>query len=229
MTPCEKVLGLLNDHADGELSPEDSRAVKEHLSSCARCASALEDLHRLLARAASLPRSLEPPRDLWAGIEARLANRATPDRLPALPAPTGWPRPLKPWAEPVLLWAAAVLLVVSAGAASLLLSRHAPPRTEPARGALSGIETVGWRQMDRDYGRARVDLLRVVAERRDLLKPETRAVVDENLALIEKALTNIRGALEKDPANRTLMDLLGNTYRQEQDMLRRAAALPSDT
>ena len=228
MTGCDKILTLLDDYADGALSPEDSRVVKEHLFSCVSCAAALEEIHRLLAHAASLPRSIEPPRDLWKGIEARLWSRDASERLPVPAAPLGCSRQFKPLAAPALLWAAAALLVVIAGVLSLLLGHHTAPRTERTEFALPGIEAVGWRQMDLEYGRARVDLLRVVKERRELLKPETRAVVDQNLALIEKALANIRGALEKDPANRVLMDILRNTHRQEQDMLRRAASLPAD-
>lgn len=36
---CEHVFRLLDDYLDRELSPEEMRTVKEHLDTCAMCAS----------------------------------------------------------------------------------------------------------------------------------------------------------------------------------------------
>src|SRR5690606_31241819 len=46
-----------------------------HREACATCAAVWADLERISAEAAALP-VLSPSRDLWAGIEARLDERA---------------------------------------------------------------------------------------------------------------------------------------------------------
>ena len=125
--------------------------------------------------------------------------------------------------------AAAVVLAAALGAA-FLLRRPAPPpalpEVPPAIAAPSP-QLAALRAMEADYGRARAELLPLLEQRRDLMSPETRMVVDRNLALIDQALKDIRAAVEKDPNNRQLMELLNQTYRQENDLMRRAAALPA--
>jgi len=65
----------LSDYLDGELSADERRLVDEHLVTCASCAAVLNDLKRVVARAAST--TARPPQaDLWAGIAARLESDA---------------------------------------------------------------------------------------------------------------------------------------------------------
>jgi hypothetical protein len=48
---------------------------ESHRATCAECAAVWADLERISAEARELPR-LTPSRDLWSGIEARIADRA---------------------------------------------------------------------------------------------------------------------------------------------------------
>lgn len=220
MKPCEKVRILLDDYADKLLSPESARSVGAHVCSCETCARELEGIRRVREAARALPESIEPPRDLWLGIAGRISGevpqvaRARTGRSPA------WLR---------YAAAAAVVLAAALGAA-FLLRRPAPPpalpEVPPAIAALS-LQRAALRAMEADYGRARAELLPLLEQRRDLMSPETRMLVDRNLALIDQALKEIRAAVEKDPNNRQLMELLNQTYRQEKDLMRRAAALPA--
>src|SRR5438128_9745283 len=67
----EEWIEKLSDYLDGELPPGDRDAVDAHLRECAECATVLEDLKRVIARAGSIqPRP--PSADLWAGIAARI-------------------------------------------------------------------------------------------------------------------------------------------------------------
>ena len=61
---CEEVFRQLNDYLDRELSPAEMALVKEHLATCAQCASehafeasVLQELKRKLRRI-DLPQSL---------------------------------------------------------------------------------------------------------------------------------------------------------------------------
>ena len=64
---------LLNDYADGILSAESRKRAEEHLAECGECRKELEGIRSLKNRAATLPKSVQPERDLWSGIESRIA------------------------------------------------------------------------------------------------------------------------------------------------------------
>ena len=51
------------------------------------------------------------------------------------------------------------------------------------------------------------------------MTPETRAVVEKNLAVIDAALVEIRAALAKDPNNRELLRMLGATRKRKIETL----------
>ena len=63
---------LLNDFVDGRLESELRVETETHLGQCADCRGEVEALRSLLADAGQLPRSIEPPRDLWPGVANRL-------------------------------------------------------------------------------------------------------------------------------------------------------------
>ncbi len=67
---------LLNDLVDGIQSPEEKERAEQHLAGCNDCRKELESIRTLKSKAAELPRSVEPPRDLWSGIESRISNRS---------------------------------------------------------------------------------------------------------------------------------------------------------
>lgn len=71
---CEEVFARLDDYLDRELTPEEMRLVKEHLATCAACASehrfesgVLQGVREKLSR-------LSVPSDLMARISARIAG-----------------------------------------------------------------------------------------------------------------------------------------------------------
>jgi hypothetical protein len=72
MMDCLKTRDLLNDYIDDSLPRDERSQVQAHLESCPACMGELQRLQSLLARAASLPRAIEPAHDLWKGIAARI-------------------------------------------------------------------------------------------------------------------------------------------------------------
>ena len=63
---------LLLDYLDGALPPDERQAIDAHLLTCAACRAEKEALASVMIAVDTLPRSLDPPRDLWPEIEARL-------------------------------------------------------------------------------------------------------------------------------------------------------------
>src|SRR5260370_1017151 len=157
-------------------------AVAAHLAGCAACRAALAELRGLVANAHALPQRIEPPRELWTGIAARITERP-PARG------TVW------WRERAF-WAG-----VSAAAATLVLVLGVHRLTGPARPS-GPVE--GWGVVAADYQRATAELARTLAAERHRLRPETVALVERNLALIDAALGEARAALAEDPGNADL-------------------------
>lgn len=69
---CEAFDATLPDHLEGTQDGSMRASVERHLRECVRCTSLVRDLENITKEAASLP-DLAPSRDLWAGIESRIA------------------------------------------------------------------------------------------------------------------------------------------------------------
>jgi anti-sigma factor RsiW len=124
---CEAFDGVLPDYLEGTLDGSLRSSVERHLRECLRCASLVRDIENIRSEAAALP-DLVPARDLWAGIEARIAAPVVP-----LAAPFERQRRLAPAWMGV---AAAALIVSSAGLTYLLTARSVPPGdVRPAPGS----------------------------------------------------------------------------------------------
>jgi hypothetical protein len=112
---CEAFDAALPDYLEGTLDGSMRASVERHLRECVRCAGLARDIENIRDGAAALP-DLVPSRDLWAGIEARIAAPVIP--LTA-PRPERHRRMVPAW----LGIAAAALIVSTAGVTYLLTSR----------------------------------------------------------------------------------------------------------
>ena len=201
---CVDMEPKLNEYVDGTLAVAARAAVERHLVACASCREAVARLQALVAEAGRLPKSIQPNRDLWGGIAARLGRRATGNVQRAF------------WAGAL---AAAATLVIAFGIYRLL-----PPST-----ALYRPEGQGWAAVQADYEQAAIELSRTLAAGRGRLKPETVAVIERNLRIIDAAIAESRAALARDPANAELRRLFAAAYRQKVELLRWAARVATSS
>lgn len=74
---CEQFDARLPDYMEGDLTGDERAAFERHAESCAHCRPILEELKSLVASAGALG-PIEPSRDLWSGIEARIGTRVVP-------------------------------------------------------------------------------------------------------------------------------------------------------
>jgi hypothetical protein len=132
---CDRFDEALSEYLEESLNESDRAAMERHLKECVRCAGLVRDLDRIRTEAAALP-DLVPSRDLWAGIEARIA-------APVIPFATREQKRsgLAPW----MAAAAAALIVSTAGITYVLTASSirksdvsrvaAVPTAQPSAGA----------------------------------------------------------------------------------------------
>jgi len=179
--------------------------------------------------ASRLPREIAPERDLWPGIAARLEPENRPRTI--------W----RGWHLAGAVAAAVALVTVSSlitlwvtdRPESVPVSRVQTPAgiVRPAR-ALNGNATFGPDYvLGPKYEKARQQLSQDLDTQLETLPPETREVIEKNLAQIRQALTEINGALADDPGNVLLQQLLMAAYQDELTVLmevnRMARSLPT--
>jgi hypothetical protein len=135
-----------------------------------------------------LPRAIEPERDLWLGIEARIA-------APRLRSRT---------------WDLALAAGIGALTVGALFIGVAYKQTQQV-----AAPEWAYQQLDTAYQPLRRASLERYRTRADRLDPQLRAVVESNLAIIDRALAEIRIALASRPSDAALGAMLQRTYEQE--------------
>jgi len=223
----------LSDYLDGGLDAAAHAEVEAHLSSCGACRAVLEELRAIIVGAGELG-ELQPPRDLWAGIEAVIRAPAAAPEAQVIVLPTARAQGTKAGARDTLavtrpqLTAAAVVLIaasalttwwVGPGLADRGARADATPVVvdEPLRLASSDVappdnlagELAGLEQL-LDSARARLD-------------PNTVRVLERNLAVIEQAIADSQRALALDPENQFLAHHLERVFERKLTYLRDAA------
>jgi hypothetical protein len=160
---------------------------------------------RIDAAIASLPRELQPARDLWPGIESRLEPRGRRGS----------------WAWQA---AAAIALVAVSSLITANLVRHADtpvartyapdPQAHVTKAAFGPSYS-----LDAEYDTARRQLATDLEQRLAAMPPSARQKLEANLAELHRAAAEINAALSRQPGDPLLEELLLNTYQDELGVL----------
>ncbi len=70
----EVIRHLLDDYVTGELTEDARSPVADHIAACEICAAEVESLKAILARAADLPKSIDPPAEAWSNIRSAISH-----------------------------------------------------------------------------------------------------------------------------------------------------------
>ncbi len=204
-------------------------------------------LQELLDATARLPREVEPLRDAWPAIRARIDAQRVRSISPTT-QPVTAPRRRAPW-----LIAAAAVVVLATGVAVVArqneeatapiaavtepptasgspLSGGAPESSavaipisvNPANAANPALAAA----LDQ-YREASRELETEVAAHAAALSPNTREVVRRSLATIDTAIADLRAALGADPRDVAVGQALSLVYERKLDFLKRVRALPA--
>ena len=209
---CRKAKALVNDYVDGFLGEPEAAAVAEHLEACGNCRENAAALWRVVQEARDLPREMAPPDELWNDIAEGIARSG--EETVAVPARMSLVPILAAFATAALFLAA-----VSAGF-GVWMTRQTPREVSERVNAPSGYE-----QALQKCATARATLLADLEERKGALSPQTLTTVNENLRVIDVAISEIRNALEADPRDERLRRMLVLTYEEEVGLLARIVRL----
>jgi hypothetical protein len=237
---CAEFAAILPEYLEESgLDARTRSAADAHVLDCADCAALVADIRNLVRDAGALP-TLSPSRDLWNGIEARieapvvpLLSRNSGEHTVAQPAPLpvvkvasyGWRR----------LAVAASLLIATTAGVTYTLARHATPLTASTGtmgssvGGTTSTLVVSRPSSEETYDHEIAALRTIVEQRRGDLDSATVATLQKDLALIDKAINEAKGALATDPASDFLMDRLNHAYDSKLRLLRSAATVPAGT
>jgi hypothetical protein len=98
--------GMIHELLDGELPPDEARAARSHLVTCAECRALYEEAKEFFAESERLVAALD-------------ASDGLVSRPPAIPRPTGSPlgpsRPSRGLPLRTMAWAASIFLAISLG------------------------------------------------------------------------------------------------------------------
>ena len=192
-----------------------------------------EDAHEWADAIRELSREIEPARDLWPGIEARIRERQA-TRPPTRRAdPPSTPRRVR-WTWGLGLAAAAGLAGIGIG--SLLIQSpggNGGPPAGPEVSAPSASMTSPVAAQERisaveEAYEPALSELRLLAESADL-SPETRQVLNESLETIDAAIREAQEAVEADPLAPRAVESLRHIYERKIDLLRVIAERSSST
>ena len=184
---------------------------------------------------AALPREQDPGRDLWPAIEARLEPRqGRASRSSRTVVTPRWS--YRDWG----LQALAALFFMAVGGL-LTLWAVAPQTLVPGTGehgrdldsvhgpgTMTGTVPAAFAEGDDplmlvevSYLRAKDALWLQALQNQDALPPGTLKVVEKNLQILERAIHDLRQALELDPGNPSLERRLMDNHQRGIDLLRK--------
>lgn len=206
----------LSEYVDGTLIERDRDALEDHLAGCAACREVLRDLRGVVERARGLE-ARAPARDLWSGIARRIGATAAHR--------SAWARRRFSFTLPQLAAAAVVLILLAAATVSIVFSGRGPETAGadsiPVPGITPRVVPVTTPRLDA----AVTELEEALRAGRGRLDSTTVRVIEQNLAIIDRAIAEALRALERDPANSFLNRHLTNQKLRKLDLLRRANEL----
>ena len=219
----EVIKHLLDDYVTGELTEDARGPVADHIAACGICGAEVESLNMILARAADLPKSIDPPSESWSNIRAAI------ERGEEAVAAHDTSTRMAFWRRPYVLAAAVILVaVLSSAGTALYMSSGGSSSNSTASNPGSGATPAtlaAFTIEENNYLRNVAVLQDLLDQQESALAPETVAQLKASLRTIDEAILEARNALARDPANKMLIEMLTGTYRQKMDLLRRTAEM----
>jgi anti-sigma factor RsiW len=242
---CREVRPALSDLVDGVIARDVRPEVEAHLQGCSGCRALLADLRRMREAARALPK-MAAPESLWPKVRADFVAAAS-GREPARAfAPVAAPEASGPRRPATRLWfappgrgvalglAAAAVVVLAVSSGLYLVSRRAPappaattaavpPPATPAQAAQSVEAELT--QADEHYEKAIAALQQAASAGQAVLDPQTQAVLQKNMGVVDQAISESRAAVRSEPTSEVAQSSLFDALQRKVGLLRDTIAL----
>jgi anti-sigma factor RsiW len=221
---CELYDDVLSDYVDGVRAADrrgDERfaAFERHLAHCTRCQALVTDFTNIRQVTSTLDEHVPPPR-LWAKIASSIEDQ---QNEPWWQRALGYVFPVQ---VPAL--AAATIAIAIAGATWIAWREAAAPVDTRQQVSTPSSEpsTV---PAEQHYDEAIAGLQQLADTQNTALDPKTRAVLRQNLAVIDRAINESRAALAQEPGSAAAQDSLLDALETKVALLQDTVALASET
>jgi anti-sigma factor RsiW len=217
----------IHELVDGTLGPIRRAELQIHLDQCDACRALVEDLQRIHDAAATLDRPL-PPNRVWMQIAGRLRQEG---RVQA-------PSPASRRHYALAAIAATLLLAVGASV-FLLLPRFRQAPASPTAAAsqaqgnaapdevVQGVEAE-FRLAEQHYQNAIAKLEEAARSDQNAIDPQTAAMLQKNLQVIDQAISESRAALKSEPQSVPARDSLFDALKRKVSLLQDTIALMNE-
>ena len=221
---CLELETDLGDYVDGALHGASAARFEAHLRGCATCRATVADLRTLRGATLSLEPPLPPPH-MWPRIAAAVdadSRRWSIRRMAGLVA-VSW--------QPVLSATVVVAILVGGVWISwrdvVTATRPATTATRTTAAAASPIQPVEaeMQAAEGHYTDAIATLEQITKAEGTTLDVPTAAVMQENLAVIDRAIGESRQALQQEPSSELAQDSLFEALRSKITLLQETIAL----
>ncbi len=235
---CRDVRPALSDLVDGIIARDVRPEVEAHLEGCAGCRSLLADLRRARGAARALPK-MAAPESLWPKVRDDFAARSgQPGRLAPAPAAgeqdSGTPRrsrllrfvARRPAVITGLATAAVFVLAVSVGI-YMMSRRTATPSPATATATTAAATGQGAASVEAEldlaeqhYQKAIAALEQTAKDGQTALDPQTAAVIQKNMGVVDQAIRESRAAVRSEPTNDAAQSTLFEALQRKVGLLR---------
>ena len=165
----------------------------------------------LITSAGRLTKEVAPGRDLWPAIADAIERPAR-----------------QPWQMSYLAQAATVLLLIGASSAVTYVMVRDTAAPIVSDGEALIVEPVSYADhhaLGPKYKKAHVELEAQLQDELKRLPPDTRGEVERNLAIIRGAIAEISVALDSEPDNALLQQMLLKSYQEELSLMQHVGGL----
>lgn len=230
---CSRYNDAIHELVDGTLGPVRRAELQTHLDTCAECRGLVADLQKIRAAAAQLE-PVQPRDHVWMQIAARL-HREGRVTTPAPQQPRSGHLAMLALAATLLLAVAGSLYILRFNDAPASTAREtavagtaaAPAGNAPASDAVQSI-TDDLMVAEQHYQSAIVKLQEVAKSNDGAIDPETAAVLEKNLQVIDQAIAESRTALKTEPQSAPARESLFEALSQKVSLLQNTIALMNE-
>jgi anti-sigma factor RsiW len=230
---CERYHDAIQEMVDGTLGPIRRSELQIHLDQCDDCRALLQDMERIRDLAASLDR-VAPPDRVWLQVAGRLRQEGRLSPPAAIRQPARHHYALVAIAAALVLAVGASLIVLLPAvrgsrqpSAPATAAQRTPGNAEPAAAVQGDIEAE-FRAAEQHYQAAITKLEEAAKSDQSSIDPQTAAMLQKNLQVIDQAIAESRAAFRSEPTSTPARTSLFEALKRKVSLLQDTIALMNE-